>query len=47
VRVPFRVRAHHAVGWQRGWKSRVATAMLRLPGARRVSQMIVLEVEPA
>jgi glycogen(starch) synthase len=47
VRVRFRVRAHHAVGWQRGWKSRVATAMLRLPGARRVSQMIVLEVEPA
>jgi SAM-dependent methyltransferase len=43
----FRVRARHAVGWDRGWKSRLATRLLRVPGMRRVSQMIVLEVEPA
>jgi glycogen(starch) synthase len=45
VGATFRVRGRHAVGWDRGWKSRVATALLRLPGMRRVSQMIVLEVE--
>jgi SAM-dependent methyltransferase len=47
VDAQFRIRRRHAVGWNRGWKSRLATALLRVPGMRRVSQMIVLEVERA
>jgi ubiquinone/menaquinone biosynthesis C-methylase UbiE len=47
VGASFSIRARHAVGWDRGWKSRLATELLRVSGARRVSQMIVLEVEPA
>jgi hypothetical protein len=43
----FRVRARHIVGWDRGRKSRLATRLVRAARLRRVSQMVVLEVEPA
>jgi glycogen synthase len=46
ARTAFRVRARHPVGWDRGWKGRLATMVLRAPRMRRVSQMIVFEVEP-
>jgi hypothetical protein len=45
VRPVFRVRARHAVGWSRGWKSRVANALVRVGPLRRFSQAIVLEAE--
>jgi glycogen synthase len=46
ARQVLRVRARHPVGWRRGWKSRIASTLLNLPRMYRVSQMIVLEVEP-
>jgi glycogen synthase len=42
----FGVQARHPVGWERGWKGRVATSMLRIPPLRRFSQMIVIEAKP-
>jgi SAM-dependent methyltransferase len=42
----FRVRARHAVGWSRGRKSRIASALVRIGPLRRFSQAIVLEAEP-
>ena len=41
----FEVRARHPVGWDRGWKGRVATSLVRAAPFRRFSQMIVLEAE--
>jgi SAM-dependent methyltransferase len=46
ARTAFRIRSRRAVGWDRGWKSRLATMLLHAPRMHRVSQMIVLEVEP-
>jgi len=43
----FRIRARHTVGWERGWRSRFATRLVRVTRSRRVSQMIVLEVDAA
>jgi SAM-dependent methyltransferase len=43
----FRVRGRHAVGWTGGWKCRLASTLVRTARLRRVSQMIVLEVERA
>ncbi|HEX3669163.1 MAG TPA: glycosyltransferase [Acidimicrobiia bacterium] len=43
----FRIRARHIVGWERGWRSRFATRLVRVTRSRRVSQMIVLEVDAA
>ena len=43
----FRIRARYTVGWDRGWKSRLATRLVRTARLRRVSQMVVLELEPA
>jgi SAM-dependent methyltransferase len=46
VRPAFRVRARHAVGWNRGWKSRIASALVGVGPLHRFSQAIVLEAEP-
>ncbi len=45
VGAAFRVRARVPVGWRDGRKARL-TPLLRLGPLRRLSQMIVLEVEP-
>jgi glycogen(starch) synthase len=47
TRPAFRVRGRHGVGWDRGWKGKIASAVVRVPPLRRFSQMIVLEAEPA
>lgn len=46
ARPAFRVRARYPVGWDRGWKGKVASAAVRVPPLRRLSQMIVVEAEP-
>jgi glycogen synthase len=46
IRPAFRVRARHAVGWSRGRKSRIASALVRIGPLQRFSQAIVLEAEP-
>ncbi len=40
------VRRRAPVGWDRGWKSRLLTPLLALPGVRQLSQMIVIEARP-
>ena len=42
----FRVRRRAPVGWRRGWKSRVASRLLAAPPLRRLSQTIVVLLEP-
>jgi hypothetical protein len=42
----FAIRSHHAVGWDRGRKSRVASALVAAPPLRRLGQAIVVVATP-
>jgi SAM-dependent methyltransferase len=42
----LRVRTRGAVGWSGGWKQRAATAVTAVAPLRRLSRMVVLDVEP-
>ena len=42
----FVIDRRQPVGWHSGWKKRVITRLLWLPGLFRVSQMIVLQCHP-
>ncbi|MCU1427044.1 MAG: hypothetical protein JWL83_1044, partial [Actinomycetia bacterium] len=42
----LRIRARRAVGWERGWKSRIASALIRVAPLERFSHAFVLETEP-
>jgi hypothetical protein len=42
----FRITGRRTVGWHGGWKSRLATAAVRLPGLQRFSKAIVVEARP-
>jgi SAM-dependent methyltransferase len=43
---PFAIERRRPVGWREGRKKRLLTLVLRAPGFRRLSQMIVLEARP-
>jgi glycogen(starch) synthase len=47
VQRAFRVHGRHPVGWSRGRKARLASMFVRLGPLRELSQMIVVEVQPA
>jgi 2-polyprenyl-3-methyl-5-hydroxy-6-metoxy-1,4-benzoquinol methylase len=42
----FVIDRRRPVGWRSGWKKRVITRLLWLPGLSRMSQMIVLQCHP-
>ncbi|MBV8952357.1 MAG: methyltransferase domain-containing protein, partial [Actinobacteria bacterium] len=42
----FRILRRHPVGWNRGWKSAIASSLVRRAPARRFSSAMVLEAEP-
>lgn len=46
VQPAFRVRGRHPVGWNRGWKGRLLSSLVRVGPLRQFCQMIVVEVEP-
>jgi SAM-dependent methyltransferase len=45
LRPAFRVHALHAAGWSRGWKSTIASTLIRTPPLRRFGQAIVVEAK--
>ena len=46
VRPVLRVRRRAAVGWDGGWKRRLATRLSSRPPLRRLARMVVIEAEP-
>lgn len=46
LRPSFRIHRRPAVGWDGGWKRRLATRLVSVPLLRRLARMVVVEGEP-